>query len=262
MKIAVMSDLHMEFSAFDLSVRDEPADVLVLAGDICNMTKRSSFTGFFQQACSLFDTVLYVPGNHEAYGGSIDTCVSKFHMLLELDVQEFGGDVSNLTVLNDTKFVVDDVTFLGGTLWTGFSSPIDENTARFGMYDYQAIRTGGTGYDYRLAPRDTHRRYINTMRFLRDNMPNNGKTVVVTHHAPSYFSMPENFRGDPLNICYYNNLDMDIRDWKPEVWLHGHSHQAVDYDRFDTRVVCNPRGYVTRSEVQKTGFDINKTIEV
>ena len=27
------------------------------------------------------------------------------------------------------------------------------------------------------------------------------------------------------------------------LWVHGHSHTAVDYDVAGTRVVCNPRGY-------------------
>jgi Icc-related predicted phosphoesterase len=26
------------------------------------------------------------------------------------------------------------------------------------------------------------------------------------------------------------------------LWVHGHSHTAVDYDVAGTRVVCNPRG--------------------
>jgi hypothetical protein len=30
---------------------------------------------------------------------------------------------------------------------------------------------------------------------------------------------------------------------RPALWLHGHVHHSLDYQLFDTRVVCNPRGY-------------------
>jgi len=35
------------------------------------------------------------------------------------------------------------------------------------------------------------------------------------------------------------------------LWVHGHSHTAVDYEVAGTRVVCNPRGYPG----EETGFN-------
>ena len=32
------------------------------------------------------------------------------------------------------------------------------------------------------------------------------------------------------------------------LWVHGHTHDVFDYDVFGTRVICNPRGYVSYQE--------------
>lgn len=42
------------------------------------------------------------------------------------------------------------------------------------------------------------------------------------------------------------------------LWVHGHSHTAVDYDVAGTRVVCNPRGYPG----EETGFRPDLIIDV
>ena len=39
------------------------------------------------------------------------------------------------------------------------------------------------------------------------------------------------------------NLIMD-NDKKIKYWIHGHTHDACDYMIGDTRVLCNPRGYI------------------
>ena len=43
-----------------------------------------------------------------------------------------------------------------------------------------------------------------------------------------------------------------------DLWIHGHSHQAVDYEIANTRVLSNPRGYPD----EHTGFDAALVAEV
>jgi len=76
MKIALASDIHLEFGPIDLT-NDQSADVLVLAGDICvandfvgsRASKREQYQNFFARCCEQFPQVVYILGNHEHYNG-------------------------------------------------------------------------------------------------------------------------------------------------------------------------------------------------
>jgi len=97
-------------------------------------------------------------------------------------------------------------------------------------------------------------------------------TVVVTHHCPTPKSTHESFRTGPsseLNAFFASDMTLDIMDWDPDLWIHGHTHYAFDYPVDDTgqicktRVVCNPRGYVGyEAPPGARGFDLDKTVEV
>jgi Icc-related predicted phosphoesterase len=47
---------------------------------------------------------------------------------------------------------------------------------------------------------------------------------------------------------------------QPMIWTHGHTHESADYMIGQTRLVCNPYGYVD-AETNKN-FDPSKTIEI
>ena len=63
-----------------------------------------------------------------------------------------------------------------------------------------------------------------------------------------------------MNGGYVSDLSNLILD-NPQIkyWLHGHTHQQVDYMVGETRVMCNARGYAGYEE---SGFDVNFTFEV
>ena len=48
-----------------------------------------------------------------------------------------------------------------------------------------------------------------------------------------------------MNGGFASNLSEFIMD-RPQikVWQHGHMHNVSDYMMGETRVVCNPRGYI------------------
>jgi hypothetical protein len=73
-----------------------------------------------------------------------------------------------------------------------------------------------------------------------------GSYIVVGHHAPSSQSVAEWYKGDTLmNGAFRSELEEFIMD-RPQIklWFHGHMHNNSNYWIGDTRVVCNPRGYV------------------
>ena len=125
MKIAICSDLHLEFGDINLQ-NTENADVLILGGDICvaadigkpdpnnimEGARSNRITDFFKRCSFQFPHVIYVMGNHEHYHGDFATSGNKLKSLLESNM------LSNVYLLDKESKKIDDVTFIGGTLWT------------------------------------------------------------------------------------------------------------------------------------------------
>ena len=103
MKLHILSDLHLGSGGFDHPVSD--ADLVILAGDIARPRESVPWARQFGKP------VLYVAGNHEFYGGSIDGTMETLRHLCA------GSEVH---VLDDREIVLGGIRFLGSTLWTDF----------------------------------------------------------------------------------------------------------------------------------------------
>ena len=289
MKIAIASDVHLEFGDLILK-NEENADVLILSGDICVAAdfrksdpygilengKTNRYTDFFVRCANEFKNVIYVAGNHEHYGGDY---AETFTIL-----REYLGSIPNLHILDKEHVVIDDVTFIGGTLWTDMNAqdPVTLAHIRGVMNDFRIIqnstemvsyKTMVNAYDAygnikldendqpiqqaefhkrpaRFTPEDTvqdHKKmlqYIQVTTAMLGENPN--KYVVVGHHAPSKASTHPRYKTEVImNGAYSSRLDQFILD-HPQIklWTHGHTHEDFDYMIGSTRIVCNPRGYI------------------
>jgi Icc-related predicted phosphoesterase len=161
----------------------------------------------------------------------------------------------NVYLLEKDTMVIDDVTFVGGTLWTDFNGEDSLCMWHAGqsMNDYRVCKNSGRGiagggYASRLQPEDTladHRAMLEYIRTMTDG-PADGKFIMVVHHAPSSASVAECYKDDILmNGNFYTDLSEFILD-RPQIklWIHGHMHSRSDYMIGSTRVACNPRGYI------------------
>ena len=130
MKIAICSDVHLEFGQLELENLQD-AEVLVLSGDICtavdlrvtdsilSSAKTDRYMEFFTACSKNFPHVVYVMGNHEHYHGDYaDSIVHIKHALRHLE---------NIHVLDKEVWELDDHVFIGGTLWTDMNGE-DEMT--------------------------------------------------------------------------------------------------------------------------------------
>ena len=99
MKLNILSDLHLGLGAMDRPRND--ADLVVLAGDLGRPAAAAEWALGFDKP------VLYVLGNHEFYGGSIDGTISEFRRLV-------AG--TQVRLLDRDEAVIDGVRFLGATL--------------------------------------------------------------------------------------------------------------------------------------------------
>jgi DNA repair exonuclease SbcCD nuclease subunit len=251
MKIALASDIHLEFGDITLT-NDENADVLVLAGDICvvrDLIRKSDtmVRDFFVNCCAQFPTVIYIMGNHEHYHGDF----AKSHGLAQAVFDELG--LANLHLLEKSTVTINDITFIGGTLWTDCNRG-DAMTvwhAGRGMSDYRTVtntRSGKSGGSWRLLPEHTmedHLRMKDYISIVVQGKPDQ-RFVVVGHHAPSFKSVDDIYKHDTvMNGNFFSDLEQFILD-RPqiELWIHGHMHNRSDYYIGKTRVVDNPRGYI------------------
>jgi len=229
MRIRILSDLHLEAAPFDPP--PAPADVVVLAGDIDNGAAG------IEWAKERFDApVLYVAGNHEPYDG-------EFHAT-QAALRAAAGS-TGVRFLDCGEVVLGGVRFLGCTLWTDFALNGEAGrTLALEKYagwlvDFRAIRWSDRMFaaDDSVALHDAHRAWLTARLVAR--FP--GPTVVVTHHPPHPGSIAPKFVTHPLNPAFVSNLE-DLMG-RARLWIHGHTHFALDYTVRGTRVVCNARGY-------------------
>jgi Icc-related predicted phosphoesterase len=267
MKIAVCSDIHLEFGPISLE-NTENADVLILGGDICvakdvrvkddygvmdRFDRNAKIHQFFQECCDRFPHVVYIMGNHEHYHGDYNDTITNLRDRL--------GYLDNLHILDKQIFVVDDVTFIGGTLWTDMNK---EDTITLlhmkdMMNDFRCVENGARVTYWRDEDRNSHERkgrftpedavedHKKMMQYIRLMIEGkfDQKFVVVGHHAPSKASThPRYVKEVIMNGGYSSDLSEFIMD-HPQIklWTHGHTHEDFDYMIGSTRIVCNPRGY-------------------
>jgi Icc-related predicted phosphoesterase len=266
MKIALASDLHLEFATISLE-NTENADVLILSGDICVEKyllerdtyetrfndKSSRIHKFFEECCARFPAVIYIMGNHEHYNGDYSHTIGNIRSRLAY--------LSNLHVLDKQVLKIGDVTFIGGTLWTDMNKE-DPKTLygiRGYMNDYRIIQNSNRVAHFKDEDGKTHTRTAMFMpedsvedhkamlKFIAEVVGGNvnDKFVVVGHHAPSKLSTKPRYEKDVMvNGAYSSDLSEFILDrTQIKLWTHGHTHDNFDYMVGDTRIVCNPRGY-------------------
>ena len=281
MKIAVCSDLHLEFGDLDLT-NNENADVLILGGDILvaddvknfgyvdeqimaatpsMLARGERYYNFVKRCSERFPQVVLIMGNHEHYHGDYAETASIIRTVV--------GEFSNVHFLDKEWRIINGVLFYGGTLWTDMNNE-DPETLRqiaYMMNDYRGVKNSSKTVQHRVPtydennkegwtfkerpaqfrPEDSvedHRAFLkglDEVLALHPDLP----TVVVGHHAPSKASTHPRYKTEVItNGAYSTNLDDFILDRRQiRLWTHGHTHEDFDYMIGTTRIVCNPRGY-------------------
>ena len=249
MKIRLLSDIHTEFGLpYQTHAMSEYCgeDVLVLAGDISSGVDNVLEVIEFFKAQG-FPKIVYVPGNHEYYGTEFD----EFNTTMTAACR----DLTGVYFLNPGVVSIDDVLFIGATLWTNFAdNPLSQGYARRGISDFSVIKNFNTNRCVEL--------YYEHYEFIKHEYENRGnkKVVVVTHFLPARECISERWRGPSLiNDYFANNLGKYISEMTNTTWMFGHTHDSVDVMLDQTRVVANPHGYYKHTN-DALGFDPYKVI--
>jgi predicted phosphodiesterase len=170
MKIAVCSDIHLEFGTISLE-NTEGANVLILGGDICvakDLNNRDEYAladrfgrsetwhQFFQECCARFPHVIYIVGNHEHYHGDFRDTIGRLRDKL--------GYLVNLHILDKQMVQIGDVKFIGGTLWTDMNNedPITLLHMKGMMNDFRCVDNSNRMVTYKapVYKKDENGEYI------------------------------------------------------------------------------------------------------
>ena len=277
MRLQFFSDLHLERNLGRRFEAADDVDVLILAGDIGSYQPGSRirtddfglarFSPLGEGQC--WKRVLFVPGNHEFDGLELADARNKLQQTCERLGIEW---------LDQAVIEMGPVRFVGSTLWSDFDALAKTETtlARTLAAREKAFRAANFYLRKNTALRGGQAMMADALRdvaldsqaWLREALatPFAGKTVAVTHFAPSLRSADPRYGVTPGTAGFCNALD-GLFEYA-ELWIHGHLHCPTDYTvegqsgakPWRCRVLANPLGYAGKGEQQ--GFRDQWVVEV
>lgn len=267
MKVQLFSDLHYEFfkrdqSQFGSIVVKPEVDVILLLGDI-------DYGPFIMQR--LYDIcykwgkqVIYLPGNHEFYGQEMLEVLELFkHKIPGIHI------LTGIDGFGEKEVIIDNVRFLGGTLWTDFA--LYKNSVRMPTVE-EAMKIGaGSINDFRkitykgnpFTPENSVELHKATIEQIIKQLetPFNGKQVLLSHHGVHNASIHPHYSADSrylgskkvlpgenpswtMNPCFSSHLPELLNNF--DFAFHGHTHKRINFkchNERKTQIMANPRGY-------------------
>lgn len=254
--IRVSSDLHLEqfygqreeLLAAKLIPEDERDSdaILALAGDISS--KPDQLLAFLSAIESRFQKVIFIPGNHSYYRHEYFA----WNQLMNERFQALKNTLWANGVVGHEE--LDDVRFIYTTLWAdGGKSVYERGEVSRGLCDFRLIRIGACAFKIADMVELHRQQKAQLIELLK--VPFDGKTVVITHHMPSYRLCHPRF-GTDLNGGFASDCD-DIlsSEYAPQLWVFAHTHDRVSTKLWNTRLECNPTGYVSERNSPFRGGD-------
>ncbi len=240
MKVQYCSDLHIEFPDNKILLREKPivpvGEILLLAGDIVLFSELDKHKDFFKYLSDNFRQTYWVPGNHEYYQSD-----------LALKSGSFCENIlPNVTLANNTVIEESSFSLIMSTLWSKIGDR-NHGMVEYNMNDFRIIRYNG----WKLSATIFNEVHQSCLDFITKQLKNlkNAKTIVLTHHIPTYLNYPERFKNDILNDAFVVELFDLISESGPDFWIYGHHHQNIpEFKIVKTILINNQLGYVKYGE--------------
>ena len=248
MNFQYASDLHLEFIENKSFLKANPlpavGDILLLAGDIVPFAVMDQHKDFFSYLSDNFSATYWIPGNHEYYGFDLATKCGIINEKIR----------SNVSLVNNISVMQDDVKLIFSTLWSKIS-PAYEYQIERSMSDFHVIKYG----KFRFSAQRYNELHAQSLAFLQQELANQTatKSVVVTHHVPTFQNYPEKYKGSVLKDAFAVELFDLIEATSPDYWIYGHTHgNTPDFEIGKTRLLTNQLGYVKYGEQE--GFSAER----
>lgn len=267
-----MSDLHLETPKARPSYEDfeiQPkCNCLALLGDIGNVSDPRLFD-FFNRQLQQFETMLYLLGNHEAYGitfAEARETVRNFEAeVAERRRSPDGSKTGKFVFLERSRYdLTKDLTVFGCTLFSLITLEQRGSVARF-VSDFSEINEWTI--DSHNASHRVDLQWLNSQVFdCVQNEPHRS-IVVLTHHSPTALEAANDSKhiedGNQIRSAFTTDLS-DQPCWtSPQVklWAFGHTHFNCDVIEPQTkkRIVCNQKGY---KKAESLDFSASKVVDI
>lgn len=232
-------------------LEDDKDTILVIAGDLWIGSRFIEWAGYswIAEVSKQFKEVVITLGNHDYWptnhGLEIVNAGDKLNAML----LDYG--FHNVTVLDMTTKQIDDVLFVGATLWTDMAKedPLAMHMMpRFMCYDGKitfVADEGGSGWARFTSEKwvEIHRKHKKYIELVA-SQNRDKKIVVVTHHAPLNTLIDPQFEGHFSNAYFASDLsDLILDNPNIALWVFGHVHLQRDTMMVNTRIVNNCVGY-------------------
>lgn len=176
--------------------------------------------------------IIAVMGNHDYFNETLSPhTVDRIQAILP----------ERVFLLENQAIKLKGIRVLGCTLWTNPREEAQE-TGQALMPEYAQVDNQAGEL---ISVADTVAAHQASVAWLSTELakPFNGKTIVLTHHAPLFISQHDRHRFSELSAFFCVNLEDLILKHQPHLWIHGHLHDPVDYELDKTRIVSAPLGY-------------------
>ncbi|PPJ54295.1 hypothetical protein CBER1_06584 [Cercospora berteroae] len=275
--LQIISDLHLESpKAYDVYEIIPKAPHLALLGDIGNaVSHKDDLLKFITSQLRQFQTVLFVPGNHEAYGSDWPSTLQILRAF-EQEVRERRQGNSEddqrlgeLVLLDRGVFELpltatgEQTIILGCSLFSHVP-PNREMAVEMGLQDF--FQT--TSWDIR-AHNATHARDLEWLnREVQQLEDRKARVIVLTHWSPTTDARAIDPRhiNSPITPGFSTDLSSQpcMTSENVVLWAFGHTHYNCDFsflreNGIPLRLMTNQRGYYYS---QAEGFDEEKVVEL
>ena len=252
MKIQYCSDLHLEFKENKSFLTNNPiqpsGEILLLAGDVIPFALIDKHSDFFDFVSANYESVYWVPGNHEYYHYDLGDVRNPLHEKIR----------ENVFLVNNQIIPHKSVNLIFSTLWSAIS-PQNEWVVQQSVSDFAVIKTQGK----KFTPADFNTLHQTDYTFLKTALSASGAqtNIVVTHHVPTFLNYPEQYRNSKINEAFAVELYDFIFNSCAAYWIYGHHHSnSPDFTIGNTTLLTNQLGYVQQQE--QKGFKTNSIIKV
>jgi hypothetical protein len=152
----------------------------------------------------------------------------------------------NVLLVNNKSIEKGNARLIFSTLWSSIATQHAfkiENS----ISDFRLIRNNSAAFTID-AFNALHQSCLNFLKAALED-PCQGKTIVVTHHVPSFKEYPPKFRGSVLNTVFATELKSLIEAAGPDYWIYGHHHfNITSFKIGNTTLLTNQLGYVRHYE--------------
>lgn len=228
MLLQILSDAHLEKfgrnTDFDSVKIEKEADFVGILGDI-HVNVDLAFE-FFNKVRSKTDaSIIFIAGNHDfeelGFAESL------------LKIRELSSNLDDFYFLDNEMLHLKGVNFYGSTLWPNF----ELNGVTSAPASKIAVSAQDSFKRLKLSIGDIESMHKKGVDSLRRAVSKVSDLIVLTHFAPSRFSLSDKYK-DTVYSPYFAS-DLELYTSYVKLWCHGHTHVFKDYE-LGCRIVSNP----------------------